>query len=143
VAVQPSPVPRTESRLSCLFVIERERRRHERYEILAQVRVQRGAVDYVLELGNLSVSGALVSLGSLRKPTWVQLGRIAEFAIINPETLDPVTVPGRIVRVAQDEAGWSFAVEFVEPDAAAQKEILKLVVLAARGHQGPPPLPNP
>ena len=120
---------------------ERERRRHQRYELLAQVRVRRGTVDYVVELGNLSLSGALLSLGSLRKPTWVQIGRSAELAIIHPETLDAVDVQGRIVRVAQDESGWSFAVEFIEPDAQAREGILALVVLAAKGKQGPPPLP--
>ena len=119
----------------------RERRRHERYDLLAQVRVRRGTVDYVVELTNLSLSGALLSLGSLRKPNWVQMGRATELAIINPETFDAVDIRGRIVRVAQDESGWSFAVEFVEPDDVARQGILQLVVLAARNKQLPPPLP--
>jgi hypothetical protein len=119
-----------------------ERRRHERYRLLGQVNVRRGATEYLLELGNLSLSGAFLSLGTLSRPPWLQLKRELDVALINPETLDPVDIRGRIVRIVEDEAGWSFAVEFIALDAAARQGVLRLVVLAAKQSGGPPPLPG-
>ncbi len=76
-----------------------ERRRHERYELMAQVRVQRGGTDYVLDLGNLSLSGALLSLGSLRKPERgdpggnPRAGRARRQAFPGATTVAETTVP--------------------------------------------------
>jgi hypothetical protein len=109
-----------------------ERRSHLRYALLAQVHVKHASVDYVLALGNLSVSGALLGFGSLPKPTWVRLGRMVELAIVNPETYDSVCVDGRIVRVHEDADGHGFAVEFSQPNDLAREGLAGLIQLAQR-----------
>jgi len=128
-----------------------ERRRHERYELLAQVRVKFGKIDYVLELGNLSRSGALLTFGSLRKPGWVNLGKLVDVGIIHPESGETVELSGKIVRVHQDAEGYGFAVEFEEPGEDAARGLQQLIELGARGTEapaakprsrGPPPLPQ-
>ena len=118
-----------------------ERRRHERYELLAQVHLKFGTEDFVLELGNLSRSGALLCLGSLKTPGWVRLGKTLRLGIINPQTLDPVEVTAEIVRIHQDLAGPGFAVEFDELDETAAAGLEQLLWLAA-GKAQPPPLPR-
>jgi len=115
-----------------------DRRRHSRYEILAQVGVSHGAQDYVLELTNISRSGALVHLGSLRKPLWAVVGRIIDLSIIVPVDLDAVEIQGRIVRLEQAGTRWGLAVEFTPPTTAQQDGIARLIAL---GRPQPPPLP--
>jgi hypothetical protein len=119
-----------------------ERRSHHRYELLAQVHVEHASVDYVLALGNLSQSGALLCFGSLAKPAWVRLDRMVEVAIVNPETYDSVCLHGRIVRVHTDAEGHGFAVEFSKPDHVAREGLLGLIQLAKRSRTDPPSLPG-
>jgi len=115
-----------------------DRRRHSRYEILAQVGVSHGAQDYVLELTNISRSGALVHLGTLRKPLWAVVGRIIDLNILIPVDADAVELRGRIVRLEQTGTRWGLAVEFAPPTAAQQDGIARLIAL---GRPQPPPLP--
>ena len=133
-----------------------ERRREQRFELLAQVRVKRGRVDYVLALTNISRSGVLVHLGSLKEPTWVVQDRVVELGVINPDDLDTVALKGTIVRLISDDDGTSFAVEFEGLDDTAQAGLDRLVELAQRTEsaspansdkngtqrKGPPPLPK-
>lgn len=124
---------------------------------MAQVRVKRGRVDYVLELTNISRSGAMVHLGSLKEPTWVAKNRAVELGVINPEDLETVALSGRVVRILSDEAGSSFAVEFDALDGDAKEGLERLMDLAQRtqsdsppesaeatapAKKGPPPLPK-
>lgn len=115
-----------------------DRRRHPRYDLVAQVHVKRVAEDYVLELRNVSCSGALVLLGSLRKPAWIDIDRKVELAIVNPETLDSVNLTGTVMRIQRDEHGLSFAVDFGQQPPHIQAAIDRLVQL---GRPQPPPLP--
>lgn len=115
-----------------------DRRRHVRYEILAQVHVRYADADFVLELTNVSRSGALVHFGTLRKPRWVVRGRRLELSIIVPTALDTIDTRGRIVRVERKGKRWGFAVEF-EPLPRDQEE--KLRRLLELGRPQPPPLP--
>ena len=111
-----------------------------------------GTTDYIMELGNLSRSGALLTFGSLGKPLWARLGNQVQVGIVNPQTLDTVQLVGEIVRTHQDADGHGFAVRFQEPDEAAAAGLDELVRLAARREakpprpskprRGPPPLPQ-
>jgi c-di-GMP-binding flagellar brake protein YcgR len=115
-----------------------DRRRHARYELIAQVHVRQAKSDYVLELRNISHSGALVVLGSLARPTWIDVDRMVELAIVNPVTLDSVDVRARVVRVQRESEGLIFAVEFVSLTPELQHQIDELTRL---GKPSPPPLP--
>jgi hypothetical protein len=122
-----------------------ERRRHTRYELMAQVRVRRGSVDYVLELVNISRSGALVSLGSLQEPRWLSIGRTVELSIIHPEALDTVDLTGRVVRI-EEGARLAFAVEFDPPQPAEAAALDRLLAHALESTRPPPvrpPRPGP
>jgi hypothetical protein len=106
---------------------------------LAQVHVSHANVDYVLELTNVSRSGALVHLGGLEKPLWIEKGRIVELCIIIPVDRDTVEVRGRIVRLDQRGDRWGFAVEYLPLSKAAQSAVDRLIAL---GRPQPPPLPK-
>jgi hypothetical protein len=118
-----------------------ERRRHARYDLIAQVRVKRGRVDYVLELSNISMSGALIELGSLDVPRWVEIGREIEVRIVHPVDLDAIEVPARVVRVESDPG--RFAVEFEGVAASVDAGLARLIAAAeGRVSAEPPPLPR-
>ncbi|MBN4050353.1 PilZ domain-containing protein [Desulfobulbus sp. AH-315-M07] len=136
------------------------RRRHERFELMAQVRATRGRVDYILELTNISLSGVLLHLGTLETPPWVGKDRMVEVSVINPKDLESVDLRGRIMRVAaDDEGGISFAIQFEGLDAQATAGLERLIAVAQRtdaptpkasgdddspadSKKGPPPLPK-
>jgi hypothetical protein len=120
-----------------------ERRRHPRHELLAQVRVNRGREDIVMEMVNISLSGALIDMGTVQQPRWVDVGRALEIAITHPVSFDLVEVVGKIVRILKDETGTRFAVEFDDLNAEGAAALQSLVALAAEGEtrRGPPPLP--
>jgi hypothetical protein len=125
-----------------------ERRRHPRYELMAQVRVKRGKVDYIMELHNISLTGALVDMGSLAKPPWVELDRVVEIGIIHPVDLDTVEVKGRVVRIDAGGEHTRFAVDFELEDDDVRAGIERLVKLAMASEappperRRPPPLPS-
>ena len=58
-----------------------DRRRHVRYDLIAQVHVRQAKSDYVLELRNISQSGAMAVLGTLARPSWIDVDRVVESAI--------------------------------------------------------------
>jgi hypothetical protein len=126
-----------------------ERRRHPRYDLLAQVRVKRGAMDTVVELHNVSSSGALLHLGKLRRPAWVEMNRRLEIGIVHPVELDLIELQGRVVRVVEEDTGIALAVEFVDATPEALRGIERLVSTARESESPassrrpqPPPLPK-
>lgn len=121
-----------------------DRRRHPRYELLAQVRVKGTQSDLVMSLSNISQSGALVDMGSLDTPGWIDVGRELEVAIVHPESLDLVEVRGRVVRLTKDERGCIFALEFAELPSEAREGLQELVIHASTlpPAKKPPPLPK-
>jgi hypothetical protein len=126
-----------------------ERRRQPRYELMAQVRVKRGKVDYIMELHNISMTGALVDMGSLAKPSWVDMDRTVEIGIIHPVDLDTVEVRGRVVRVDRYGDHTRYAVDFELDDDATREGSDRLVKVAmqseappAADRRRPPPLPT-
>ena len=119
-----------------------DRRRHQRFDLIAHVRVKRGRVDYVMELTNISRSGALVDMGTLDRPKWVSLDGEVEIGIIHPESLDIVPLTGKIVRVQRVGDSIQFAVTFIAPDEHAA-ELDGLIAYAQATSQAPPPTEPP
>jgi hypothetical protein len=105
---------------------------------LAQVRVKQAQTDYIMDLDDISLSGARMHLGSLKRPSWLAVDRVVEIGIIHPLELDTVELEGRIVRVTEDLEGTSVAVFFVELDDHARDGIARLVE-TARGQSEAPP----
>ncbi len=118
-----------------------DRRRHPRFDLLAQVRVKRSQSDLLTELSNISLSGALIDLGTLAAPSWIDVDRVIEMSIVHPETLDSIDVDARIVRFIKDQSGTRLAVEFVDVSDAAQSALEALIAFASV-RPGPPPLPK-
>ena len=122
-----------------------ERRRHARFEVMAQVRVKRGRNAYVLDVLNVSESGALVDLGSLERPFWLAKGRIVEMILFLPledvedVALAPITAWAEIVRVDAAPSSIRFAVAFRDEDGKIAQAIRHLVEVAT---PRPPPLPS-
>ncbi|MBX3275897.1 MAG: PilZ domain-containing protein [Sandaracinaceae bacterium] len=119
-----------------------ERRRHARFEVMAQVRVKRGRNAYVLDVLNVSESGALVDLGSLERPFWLARGRLVEMILFLPlddVALAPITAWAEIVRVDAAPSSIRFAVTFRDPSGAIAPAIRHLVEVAT---PRPPPLPS-
>lgn len=129
-----------------------ERRLFERFDLMAQVRVKRGKIDILMELTNISMSGALVCMGTLRAPSWVEEGRVVEIGIVHPGDLDTITVRGEIVRIQKVAGATKFAVQFVDVDdqTIAGLERLHVAAVEAAALEGarprerkvPPPLPK-
>ncbi|HZO14710.1 MAG TPA: PilZ domain-containing protein [Polyangiaceae bacterium] len=121
-----------------------ERRRHPRFDVLAQVRVKQSQSDLVTELDNVSLSGARLHLGKLRRPGWIAVDRVIEITIVHPVDLENIDVQGRVVRVEEDAQGTRVAVCFTDLDDRAQQGIARLVESArsAFERRGPPPLPR-
>jgi len=125
---------------------EIERRAHPRFTLLAQVRVKRGKVDYVMELSNISRSGALFSIGSLQPRGWIEPHRVLEVSIIHPDTLDAIEVKGEVVRVEKTDRDTVLALRFIEVSAELEAQIDRWITdsreTARRPKMGPPPLPT-
>ena len=119
-----------------------ERRRHPRYEILAQVRVRPADTDFVLEVKNLSMSGALIELGSLERPVWVKIGRRVELTLFVPDQARSAEVSGPIRRIVEDTEQCAFAVQF-EGISAEARSYLELILGPRRSlRPKPPPFPH-
>jgi c-di-GMP-binding flagellar brake protein YcgR len=120
---------------------DEERRRHPRFDLLAQVRVKRSQTDLLMELTNISRSGALVDMGTLPTPSWVDVGRVIEVSIVHPDSLDNIEVEARVVRISKDESGTLLAVQFDDLEDDTQRKLDSLVEYA-RATPRPPPLPK-
>lgn len=119
-----------------------ERRRHPRFEVMAQVRVKRGRNAYVCDVVNISVSGALIDLGALEQPYWLAADRLVEVILFTPDDeagFEARSVWATIVRVVQGPDSPRFAVEFEDPDGSVASAVARLV---ERSAPQPPPLPH-
>ncbi len=108
---------------------------------MAQVRVKRGRVHYVLELVNISSSGALIRMGSLKPPVWLKPGKQVSLAVFVSGELFAVQLAGTIVRVEKRQRGSFFAVEFGTVSGKNAEGLKRLIGYAASGCLKPPPLP--
>lgn len=114
-----------------------DRRSYERFDLLAQVRVRSGNVDYLLEVVNLSRGGALIDLGSEPRPAWLELLRTIEIRLLDPaEGSAIIDAKGRVVRIVETLDSRTFALEFEVP---VDEDTLRRTMRAAGM---PPPLPR-
>jgi hypothetical protein len=118
-----------------------ERRRDPRFEILAQVRVKSTETDYVLEVKNLSASGALIELGSLERPGWLKIGRRVELTLFVPDHEASADIAGDVVRIVEDSRMCAFGVQFVNTSSAAKSYLEQLLGPGRTLRPKPPPLP--
>jgi len=124
-----------------------ERRRHARHTLLAQVHVRRGREDVVMELVNISLSGALFEMGRIERPRWLELSRELDIAITHPISYSLLLIKGKVRRIVEEQEGTGFAVEFEGLDEDTTRAISELVSIAAESNspdtrRGPPPLPR-
>ncbi len=118
-----------------------ERRCRPRFDVLVQVRVHHDDTDLVLEVKNLSISGALVDLAQIERPGWLLLGARVELTFVIPDSVKSVDLVGQVVRLTEDLRYRHFAVQF--QDVAPQEErALARLIDAGRKRVGPPPLPD-
>jgi hypothetical protein len=131
-------------RCNRLSPMSEERRRHQRYDIMAHVRVRRGTVNYILDVTNISSSGAFVSTLGLPRAGQFSAGQSIELNIFLSGVAENIRVLGRIVRMVdrEDPPARGFGIEFVDVDEEARLGI-SLLVEAARSSDipRPPPLP--
>ena len=123
-----------------------ERRGHQRYDIMAHVRVKHGTVNYILDVTNVSLSGVFVSTIGLPRAGQFSAGQTIELNLFLSDVAENVRVFGRIVRMVDrdDPPARGFGVEFVDANDEARRGIA-LLVEAARSSvtPQPPPLPMP
>jgi hypothetical protein len=121
-----------------------ERRRHPRYDLAAQIRVKHGHVNYIMTVGNISLSGAFVNCDELEQLPWFRLGQDLDLDIFALEELDNISLSGQIVRVVDQQGPGpaGFGVQFVNLTKEAYDKLFGLVELAARLSAVPPPLPS-
>jgi hypothetical protein len=122
-----------------------ERRRHQRYDIMAHVRVKHGTVNHVLDVTNISLSGLFVSTLGLPRTVQFSAGQSIELNLFLSNVAENVQVFGRIVRMVdrEDPPARGFGVEFVDVDEEARLGIALLVDTARTSEvPRPPPLPT-
>ena len=74
--------------------------RAERYALMAQVRVRRSDIDYVLDVIDISLSGALIDLRELARPKWLKVRQEVLLTLLLDGEQQELT--GEIVRIAAD-----------------------------------------
>jgi len=120
-----------------------DRRRHPRFEILAQVRFRRAATIHVLDVGNMSLSGLFVRTPDEKMLRKVQVGETLELDLFTQEELENVRVTARVVRIVAEGPAtvWGFGMEFCGLVADATAAIERFVARAAVPSESPPPPP--
>ena len=120
-----------------------ERREHPRFEIMAQIRVKGGSVNYIMDIKNISETGILVTADKLKRMPWFRFGQQLEMFIFAVEDLENIQLKGRIVWISEenDSKAGEFGVEFVDMTRSTRNKLRKLVLLAAKRTGHPPPLP--
>ncbi|MCP4675264.1 MAG: PilZ domain-containing protein [Deltaproteobacteria bacterium] len=121
-----------------------ERRTFPRYDVMAQIRVKRGRVNYIMDVKNVSLSGLFVTSDSVKQMPWFRVGQELEMDVFTTEDLVNVRINGHIVRVtdSDDEGQAGFGVEFTSlPDKDKEKLSLFVEDMAVESIH-PPPLPR-
>lgn len=110
--------------------------RAERYALMAQVRVRRSDIDYVLDVIDISLSGALIDLGELARPKWLKVRQEVLLTLLLDGEQQELT--GEVVRIVEDLEGSRFAIRYT-PKVVVE-DLRQL--LMAHGRSLPPPLPG-
>ncbi len=121
-----------------------ERRGHPRYDIMAQIRVKRGRVNYIMNVKDVSLSGMYVISDKVKQMPWFRIGQNLEIDIFTTEELENIRVNGSIVRMIEDTGAENegFGVEFTSMEDDTRTRISRLVDLASKKSIHPPPLPG-
>ncbi len=122
----------------------RDRRRHPRFEVLAQVRFRRAATTHVLDVGNVSLSGLFVRAPDEQTLQQVRVGEVLHVDLFTQEELVNIRADVRVVRIVAEgpAASWGFGGEFTGLEAGARTALEQLVGTASASVR-PPPLPQP
>lgn len=115
-----------------------DRRRHVRIDVMAQVHIKRGQTSLVLEVLNVSESGAFVDLGGIKRPAWAAAGKNVDlilFLVDGDADAPSIRTAATIVRVIETAEAIGFAVEFCEDVSALARELVHAAT------PRPPPLP--
>lgn len=122
----------------------RERRAQPRYDIVAQIRVKRGSVNYLMDVRNISMSGAFISSDKLSELSWAREGTQMEIHLFDLEDRRSVDVEASIVRVVgPGEPGKTgFGVRFGKLDEERTRSLFEMVAFASTQSIHPPPLPG-
>jgi len=122
----------------------KERRNQPRYDIVAQIRVKRGRVNYLMDVRNISMSGAFISSDKLSEFSWVREGTQMDLHLFDLEDLRSVEVQAVIVRVVGPEGPGreGFGVHFEGLDPDQKQSLFELVAYASTQSIHPPPLPG-
>ena len=121
-----------------------EKRKHPRYDILAQIRVKHGKVNYIMDVRNLSLSGMFVSSDNVKKLPWFKIGQELEMDLFATEELENIKVNGIIVRIVEegDATDLGFGVAFSNLEISALESLDNLIAWAKETTIKPPPLPK-
>ena len=121
-----------------------ERRKDPRYDIVAQIRVKRGRVNYLMDVRNISMSGAFISSDNVSEFSWAREGTQMEFNLFDLEDLKSVEVKASIVRVigSGDAGRQGFGVRFEDLDPVQKQRLFEMVAYASTQSIHPPPLPG-
>lgn len=119
-----------------------ERRRHARFDVMAQVRVKRGRTSLILEVLNISESGAFLDLDDMERPKWLTIGTTVELIAFIPREVEvaiSISTWATIVRIVEGPEGMGFAVQFEDVGEDMANAVGLLIEQAA---PKPPPLPK-
>ena len=122
-----------------------ERRGFPRFEIMAQIRLKRGRVNYVMDVKDLSLSGLAAVSEALGTATDFKVGQEVELDVFVLEELDNTRLHGTLVRVEKHPRSGTLtlAVHFGQLDGPSTRALESLVARAKAGSIHPPPLPGP
>ncbi len=121
-----------------------ERRDFPRYDVMVQIRVKRGRVNYIMDVKNVSLSGLFVTSDSVKQMPWFRIGQELEMDIFATEELVNIRINGRIVRVIDSDVDGQagFGVEFTSLEDDAREKLSMFVEDVAGESIHPPPLPR-
>ncbi len=99
-----------------------------------------------MELSNISATGALVHMGTLKRPGWIAIDRDVGLAITNPIDFEQVELSGKVARIVEDRSGICIGIEFDALDDEQKRGVADLVNTAQSSpppaRRQPPPLPS-
>lgn len=121
-----------------------ERREYRRYDVAAQIRLKHSLVNYIMDVSDISLSGAFVATEKLDKMPWFKVGEELEMEIFTTEDLENIKVIGMISRVESKsgESGQGFGVQFTSINDFMRAKLTTLLDSSSDSSHRPPPLPT-
>ena len=121
-----------------------DRRIHPRFDLMAQVKVKRGAVTHILDVKNISLSGVFVKAGEGKDRARFRVGQELDLDLFHIEELENISVGARVVRIVEDldPELTGFGIQFVDVGDEARTRMGILLDRVAAAAAVPPPLPG-